>query len=137
MKEVSIYVKKVGYNPKAVAFVPISGWHGDNMLEESDKMKWFKGWNVERKEGNATGKTLFQALDSILPPARPTDKPLRLPLQDVYKIGGIYLLCEAAHAHLHDVRTYIYKQKIPLERTTRCSHHCLYLLVHALVFRRR
>jgi elongation factor 1-alpha len=89
MKEVSIYVKKVGYNPKAVAFVPISGWHGDNMLEESDKMKWFKGWNVERKEGNATGKTLFQALDSILPPARPTDKPLRLPLQDVYKIGGI------------------------------------------------
>merc|ERR1712106_684335 len=25
----------------------------------------------------------------IVPPARPTDKPLRLPLQDVYKIGGI------------------------------------------------
>ena len=34
-KEVGAYVKKVGYNPKAVAFVPISGWHGDNMLEES------------------------------------------------------------------------------------------------------
>ncbi|CAI8050042.1 Elongation factor 1-alpha, partial [Geodia barretti] len=88
-KEVSTYVKKVGYNPKAVAFVPISGWHGDNMMEESDKMKWFKGWSVERKEGNASGKTLFQALDSILAPARPTDKALRLPLQDVYKIGGI------------------------------------------------
>ena len=52
-------------------------------------MPWFKGWNVERKEGNASGKTLFEALDSILPPKRPTDKPLRLPLQDVYKIGGI------------------------------------------------
>lgn len=52
-------------------------------------MKWFKGWNVERKEGNSSGKTLFNALDSILPPQRPTDKPLRLPLQDVYKIGGI------------------------------------------------
>ena len=51
-------------------------------------MKWFKGWSVERKEGNASGKTLFNALDSILPPKRPTDKPLRLPLQDVYKIGG-------------------------------------------------
>merc|ERR1712013_233274 len=32
-KEVESYVKKVGYNPKAVAFVPISGWHGDNMIE--------------------------------------------------------------------------------------------------------
>lgn len=51
-------------------------------------MSWFKNWKVERKEGNATGVTLLEALDAILPPARPTDKPLRLPLQDVYKIGG-------------------------------------------------
>nr|AFM89916.1 elongation factor-1 alpha (EF-1alpha) [Callorhinchus milii] len=89
MKEVSTYIKKIGYNPATVAFVPISGWHGDNMLEESVKMPWFKGWTVERKEGNASGLTLLTALDSILPPKRPTDKPLRLPLQDVYKIGGI------------------------------------------------
>jgi len=88
-KEVGNYVKKVGYNPKSVVFVPISGWHGDNMLESSDKMAWFTGWAIERKEGNASGKTLFEALDSILPPVRPTEKPLRLPLQDVYKIGGI------------------------------------------------
>lgn len=88
-KEVSTYIKKIGYNPKAVAFLPISGWHGDNMLEESPKTSWFKGFAVERKEGNASGKTLFNALDSILPPERPTGKPLRLPLQDVYKIGGI------------------------------------------------
>lgn len=87
--EVSNYIKKIGYNPKAVAFVPISGWVGDNMLEASDKMGWYKGWAVERKEGNASGKTLLEALDSIVPPSRPTDKPLRLPLQDVYKIGGI------------------------------------------------
>merc|ERR1712061_933228 len=45
--------------------------------------------NVERKEGKASGMTLLEALDSIIPPTRPTDKPLRLPLQDVYKIGGI------------------------------------------------
>lgn len=82
------YIKKIGYNPKAVPFVPISGWHGDNMIEESSNMTWFKGWGVERKEGNASGKTLFNALDAILPPSRPTEKPLRLPLQDVYKIGG-------------------------------------------------
>jgi elongation factor 1-alpha len=36
-----------------------------------------------------TGPTLIEALDAIKPPKRPTDKPLRLPLQDVYKIGGI------------------------------------------------
>merc|ERR1712136_208587 len=89
MGEVSGFIKKVGYNPAAVAFVPISGWHGDNMLETSTNMDWFKGWKVERKEGNASGTTLLEALDSIIPPTRPTDKPLRLPLQDVYKIGGI------------------------------------------------
>jgi len=87
--EVSNYIKKIGYNPKAVAFVPISGWHGDNMIESGTNMGWYKGWNVDRKEGKANGKTLLEALDSILPPSRPTDKPLRLPLQDVYKIGGI------------------------------------------------
>jgi elongation factor 1-alpha len=89
-KEVSTYVKKVGYDPKTVAFVPISGWHGDNMIEPSTNMPWYKGWSKETKEqGKATGKTLLQALDSIVPPTRPTDKALRLPLQDVYKIGGI------------------------------------------------
>merc|ERR1719427_2165081 len=59
------------------------------MLEESTNMKWYKGWTQERKEGNASGKTLLNALDAILPPKRPTDKALRLPLQDVYKIGSI------------------------------------------------
>jgi len=89
VKEVSGYVKKIGYNPKTIAFVPISGWHGDNMIEATTNMAWYKGWKVERKEGNADGKTLFEALDAIIPPQRPSDKPLRLPLQDVYKIGGI------------------------------------------------
>merc|ERR1711902_348617 len=89
IKEVQSFIKKVGYNPAAVAFVPISGWHGDNMLEPSTNMSWYKGWEVTRKEGNAKGTTLLEALDAIIPPQRPTDKPLRLPLQDVYKIGGI------------------------------------------------
>jgi len=88
-KEVKSFIKKVGYNPDTVAFVPISGWHGDNMLAPSSNMPWYKGWEVKRKEGDAKGVTLLEALDSILPPSRPTEKPLRLPLQDVYKIGGI------------------------------------------------
>merc|ERR1719272_2805030 len=41
--EVSGYLKKVGYKPANIPFVPISGWHGDNMLEKSDNMKWYKG----------------------------------------------------------------------------------------------
>merc|ERR1712066_811041 len=90
VKEVSNYVKKIGYNPKGVAFVPISGWHGDNMIEPSANMPWYKGWNKDTKEGGKqSGKTLFEALDAINPPTRPSEKPLRLPLQDVYKIGGI------------------------------------------------
>jgi elongation factor 1-alpha len=76
-KEVQDYLKKVGYNVKNVPFVPISGWTGDNMLEKSTNMPWYKG------------PTLLEALDALEPPKRPTDKPLRLPLQDVYKIGGI------------------------------------------------
>merc|ERR1712099_72903 len=92
-KEVESYVKKVGYNPKTVAFVPISGWHGDNMIEASSNMSWYKGWEIEVKEGKEVktkkGKTLLEALDAVQLPKRPVDKALRLPLQDVYKIGGI------------------------------------------------
>jgi len=76
-KEVGSYLKKVGYNPKNVPFIPISGWHGDNMIEVSTNLTWWKGG------------TLLEALDNIKPPKRPIDKPLRIPLQDVYKIGGI------------------------------------------------
>ena len=60
---------------------PISGWNGDNMLEPSANMPWFKGWKFTRKDSDTSGTTL--------PPSHPTDKPLHLPLQDVYKIGGI------------------------------------------------
>jgi elongation factor 1-alpha len=75
--EVSSFIKKIGYNPEQVPFVPISGFLGDNMLEKSPNMPWWKG------------PTLLEALDSLKEPKRPSDKPLRIPLQDVYKIGGI------------------------------------------------
>ena len=76
-KEVADFLKKVGYKPDNINFIPISGWNGDNMLERSTNTPWYKG------------PTLLEALDKIEPPKRPTEKPLRLPLQDVYKIGGI------------------------------------------------
>ena len=75
--EVQNYLKKVGYKPAVIPFVPISGWEGDNMLESGSNMPWYRG------------PTLLEALDNIKPPKRPVDKPLRLPLQDVYKIGGV------------------------------------------------
>jgi elongation factor 1-alpha len=75
--ELKKFLKKCGYDEKKIPFVPISGWVGDNMIDKSDKMPWYKG------------PILVEALDGITPPKRPIEKPLRLPLQDVYKIGGI------------------------------------------------
>ncbi|MBZ3877880.1 Elongation factor 1-alpha 1 [Sciurus carolinensis] len=97
VKEVSTYIKKTGYNPDTVAFVPTSGWNGHNMLEPSANMPWFKGWTVTRKDGSASGTTLLEALDCILPPTRPPEKPLVLPLQDVYKIGGMNVSVKDVH----------------------------------------
>lgn len=65
-----------------VPFLPISGFNGDNIIsKENDQgahnIPWFDG------------NTVVQQLDMITPPVRPEDKPLRLPLQDVYQISGI------------------------------------------------
>jgi len=76
-EELSKFLTKCGYKTKDMDFVPISGWNGDNMIERSANMKWYKG------------RIMLEALDNIKPPKRPSEKPLRLPLQDVYKIGGI------------------------------------------------
>jgi len=76
-EETSSFLKKTGFKVKKIPFVPISGWLGDNMLERSTNMPWYKG------------PILLEALDAVTPPERPVDRPLRLPLQDVYKIGGI------------------------------------------------
>jgi len=76
-EELGKFLAKCGYDITKIQFVPISGWVGDNMVERSKAMGWYKG------------PILLEALDMIVPPKRPSDKPLRLPLQDVYKIGGI------------------------------------------------
>merc|ERR1711959_634745 len=59
------------------------------MVDASANMPWYKGWTRELKDKKYEGKTLYDAIDNITPPERPVSKPLRLPLQDVYKIGGI------------------------------------------------
>lgn len=75
--EILAYLKKIGYNPEKIVCVPISGWCGDNISKPSDNMPWYKG------------HTLLEALDDFEAPKRATHLPLRVPLQDVYKIGGI------------------------------------------------
>eukprot|EP00005_Dracoamoeba_jomungandri_P002646 CAMPEP_0174259910 /NCGR_PEP_ID=MMETSP0439-20130205/8680_1 /TAXON_ID=0 /ORGANISM="Stereomyxa ramosa, Strain Chinc5" /LENGTH=431 /DNA_ID=CAMNT_0015343995 /DNA_START=116 /DNA_END=1411 /DNA_ORIENTATION=+ len=75
--EVSSFLKKIGYRPKKIPFVPLSGWVGDNIIDRSENMSWYKG------------PTLLEAFDLCVPPDRPVDKPLRIPIQSVYKISGI------------------------------------------------
>ena len=75
--EVSRMLKMIGFNVDKVSFVPTSGWTGDNLVKSSDKMPWYKG------------PTIFEALDAFDLPPKPLDKPLRLPLQDVYTITGV------------------------------------------------
>ncbi|CAF3749106.1 unnamed protein product [Rotaria sp. Silwood1] len=87
--ELSTYLKQIGYPLENVAFVPISAWNGDNLVTISNKMVWFTGWIVERQEGNVICKTFLEALDTIAQRQQFMDKPLRLPLQDVYKVRGI------------------------------------------------
>ena len=52
-------------------------------------MSWYKGWSKQTKAGVVKGKTLLDAIDAIEPPRRHPDRPLRLPIDAVYKIGGI------------------------------------------------
>lgn len=90
------HLKKTGFGVKKgcppVTFLPISGFFGDNMIEPTTEWTWWlkKHEAEKKKEGtNFSSLTLLNALDNVEPPVRSTGIPLRLPLQDVYKIGGI------------------------------------------------
>ncbi len=76
--EVIELLRAVGYkNPEKFTFIPTAAFHGDNVAKPSDKMKWY------------SGPVFYNALDSFSVPPKPTDKPLRLPVQDVYSITGV------------------------------------------------
>ncbi len=71
------FMKGIGYNPDTIPFIPISGWLGDNLIERSPNMPWY------------TGPTVVEALDNLKIPAKPLDKPLRIPISGVYSIPGV------------------------------------------------
>ncbi len=70
------FLKGLGYNVDAIPFIPVSAWTGENLIERSPNMAWYNG------------PTLVEALDSLKVPPKPTDKPLRLPVQSVLSIPG-------------------------------------------------
>jgi len=74
--DMTTLLKSVGYKTDMVKFVPIASLPGDNVVKKTDKMPW------------AT-KTLLDAINSLSEPEKPTQLPLRLPIQDVYNITGI------------------------------------------------
>ncbi len=67
----------MSWDLEKIHFIPVSGLEGDNLKDKSDKMSWYDGL------------TLLAAFDTLVVPDKPTDKPLRLPIQDVYSIQGI------------------------------------------------
>jgi elongation factor 1-alpha len=77
VKEVSGLLKMAQFKIDDIPMIPASSLNGDNVFEKSDKCPWYNG------------PTLFEAIDATPMPDKPVDKPLRLPIQDVYKIGGI------------------------------------------------
>jgi elongation factor 1-alpha len=80
-------LKKIGFPPIKVAFIPLSALSGDNLTTKSANLPWYKGWSV--KDGpNAvtkTGFTLLEALDKIVvPPKRYPARPLLFVITKVY-----------------------------------------------------
>ena len=76
-KEVSQLLRMAGFKPDDVPMIPASSLNGDNVYNKSDKCPWYKG------------PPLFEAITAPPMQSKPSDKPLRLPIQDVYKISGI------------------------------------------------
>ncbi|RME31081.1 translation elongation factor EF-1 subunit alpha [Candidatus Woesearchaeota archaeon] len=76
-EEVSKLLQSVGYKIDAVKFVPIAALPGDNVAKKTENMSWY------------SGPCLLEAINDLQPPEKPTDLPLRLPIQDVYNITGI------------------------------------------------
>jgi len=86
---------KIGYKKdwlkSFLPVLPLSGWKGDNLIEKSKNMEWWKGCACTNSKGEkVTVTTLLQCLNDVFaPPKRETDKALRLPISGIYKIKGV------------------------------------------------
>ncbi|AYV78014.1 MAG: elongation factor 1 alpha long form [Edafosvirus sp.] len=85
---------QVGWNKKfvmeSVPILPISGFQGDNLIDKSDKMPWWKGTEVKAGDETCTVTTVYDALDNYVKiPKRSPDLPLRMPVSGIHKIKGV------------------------------------------------
>jgi len=80
-----------GFIEKKVPILPISGWHGDNLLEKSSNMPWWKGMKCKiSKQAAVMVVTLKDALNDFVQVAkRDEGAAMRLPVSGVYKIKGV------------------------------------------------
>jgi elongation factor 1-alpha len=84
-------LQMIGFKPKKVPFIPYSGFHGDNLVEKSDKCPWYKGWraNITPKKV-VEGFTIVEALNNFIqPPKREPTLAVRLPISNIYNIKGV------------------------------------------------
>lgn len=80
---------KKDFVDKSVAIVPMSGWVGDNLIKQSDKMPWWQGQEIEVNGSKTKVVTLLDALNNIQKPERKFDALLRAPVSGIYKIKGV------------------------------------------------
>ena len=90
-EEMTKMIQQAGFKPKQVPFIPFSGFQGENLINPTDKMPWWKGFNVNlNKDTTVSGVTLYDALEKVVkPPVRHPEKPLRIPINGIYKIKGV------------------------------------------------
>lgn len=90
-EEMSKMITQAGFKIKQVPFIPFSGFKGENLVEQTDKMPWYKGFEVNlSKTEKVTGVTLYDALEKVAkPPKRNPDAQVRVPINGIYKIKGV------------------------------------------------
>ena len=112
--DVENLLKASGYNITKIRFIPTSGWTGENLAKPSTNMPWYKG------------PILLQALDEFTEPPKPIDKPLRVPIQDVYTITGVGTVpvgrVETGHMKVGDP-VIIMPEGLPAEIKSIETHH--------------
>jgi elongation factor 1-alpha len=88
--EMTQMITSAGFKPKQVPFIPFSGFKGENLVDPTDKMPWYKGWSANiSKDEVVQGVTLYDALEKLArPPKRNETGPLRVPINGIYKIKG-------------------------------------------------
>lgn len=77
-EEVGEFLKSIGYKTDQIPFIPTSALDAANLKVRTPKITpWYDG------------PCLLEALDLVELPPKPTDKPLRVPINDVYSIKGV------------------------------------------------